>query len=227
MRFRMCFGRALILSGLLAAQAQVRATSSCYPTFQAKTTYKAGTTVSASIVEHTTEPCAPDLTYQADKKTSLCNADGTRPVAIMRTYNYRCVDGSMSLYCQQGWAFDPASLYGHLAWEKLDECHVSISSSFPPSAGKRWSKTHSNLFARFHICWTHGCLDNRARPPCFPIHGAKVTAVQRNTIATTTVSAPIRRTTILAIWSAYPCQLPNDRTERARSINVKIRGSTS
>ncbi|EJK50434.1 hypothetical protein THAOC_30598, partial [Thalassiosira oceanica] len=90
---------------------------------RAETTYTAGTTVSASFVEHTTEPCAPDLTYQADKKTSLCNADGTRPVAITRTYNYRCVDGPKSFYCQQGWAFDPASLYGHVAWEKLEECY--------------------------------------------------------------------------------------------------------
>ena len=103
--------------------------SSCYPTFKAETTYTAGTTVSSSIVEHTTEPCTPDLTYQAAHKTSLCNADGTRPVAITRTYNYRCVDGSMSLYCQQGWAFGPASLYGHVAWEKLDECYVSPRDS--------------------------------------------------------------------------------------------------
>ena len=123
MRFCKCFGRAVILSGLFAAQ--VESAPSCYPTFKAETTYTAGTTVSSSIVEHTTEPCTPDLTYQAAHKTSLCNADGTRPVAITRTYNYRCVDGSMSLYCQQGWAFGPASLYGHVAWEKLDECYVS------------------------------------------------------------------------------------------------------
>ncbi|EJK77924.1 hypothetical protein THAOC_00210, partial [Thalassiosira oceanica] len=116
-----CFSRALILPGLLAAQ--VQATPSCYPTFQAETYYKAGTTVSASIVEHTTEPCAHDLRNQADNKSSLCNADGTRPVAITRTYNYRCVDGPYSFYCQQGWAFDPASLYGHVAWEKLEECY--------------------------------------------------------------------------------------------------------
>ncbi|EJK64804.1 hypothetical protein THAOC_14425 [Thalassiosira oceanica] len=116
-----CFSRAFILPGLLAAQ--VQATPSCYPTFQAETNYKAGTTVSASIVEHTTEPCAPDLENQADNSSSLCNADGTRPVAITRTYNYRCVDGPNSFYCQQGWAFDPASLYGHVAWEKLEECY--------------------------------------------------------------------------------------------------------
>ncbi|EJK43856.1 hypothetical protein THAOC_37659, partial [Thalassiosira oceanica] len=118
------FSRALILSGLFVAQ--VQPTPSCYPTFQAEqaeTNYKAGTTVSASIVEHTTEPCAPDLRNQADNKSSLCNADGTRPVEITRTYNYRCVDGPKSLYCQQGWAFDPASLYGHVAWEKLEECY--------------------------------------------------------------------------------------------------------
>ncbi|EJK69004.1 hypothetical protein THAOC_09783 [Thalassiosira oceanica] len=167
-----CFGRALILSVLFVAQ--VQATSSCYATFQAKTTYKAGSTVSASIVEHTTEPCAPDLTHQADNRTSLCNADGTRPVAITRTYNYRCVDGPKSLYCQQGWAFDPASVYGHVAWEKLEECSV--------------------------------------------------TAVQPNTIATTTVSAHIHRTTIPATWLAYPFQLPNERMERTRSTVVKIKG---
>ncbi|EJK67365.1 hypothetical protein THAOC_11612, partial [Thalassiosira oceanica] len=121
MRFYKCFGRALISSGLFATH--VQATSSCYPTFKAKPDYKAGTTVSASIVEHTTEPCAPDLTNQAINKSSLCNADGTRPVAITRTYNYRCVDGESSLFCQQGWAFDPASLYGPVAWEKLEECY--------------------------------------------------------------------------------------------------------
>ena len=128
-RFCKCFGRALIMSGLFAAQ--VPASPSCYPTFKAETTYKAGTNVSASIVEHTTEPCAPDLTHQTDNSTSLCNSDGTRPVAITRTYNYRCVDGPMSLYCQQGWAFDPASLYGHDVWEKLEECHVSLGDSSP------------------------------------------------------------------------------------------------
>ena len=122
-----CYGRVLILTGLFVAQ--VQATPSCHPTFKAETSYKAGTTVSASIVEHTTEPCAPDRTYQAGNKTSLCNADGTRPVAITRTYNYRCVDGSMSLYCGQGWAFDPASLYGQVAWEKLEECYVSLRDS--------------------------------------------------------------------------------------------------
>ena len=123
MRFNRCFGHALIPSILFAAQ--VQATPSCYPTFQAETKYQAGTTVSASIVEHATEPCTYDLTHQADNKTSLCNADGTRPVVITRTYNYRCVDSPNSLYCRQGWAFDPASLYGHVAWEKLDECYVS------------------------------------------------------------------------------------------------------
>ncbi|EJK51821.1 hypothetical protein THAOC_28974, partial [Thalassiosira oceanica] len=97
---------------------------------EAETTYTAGTSVSSSFVEHTTEPCAPDLTYQADKKTSLCNADGTRPVAITRTYNYRCVDGPKSLYCRQGWAFGPASLYGHDAWERLEECY-NESALFP------------------------------------------------------------------------------------------------
>ncbi|EJK52810.1 hypothetical protein THAOC_27881, partial [Thalassiosira oceanica] len=125
MSYHKCFGRALILSGLFAVQVQ---TTPCSPTFKAETTYTAGTTVSASFVEHTTEPCAPDLTHQANNKTSLCNADGTRPVAITRTYNYRCVDGPESLYCQQGWAFDPASLYGHVAWEKLEECYVSLIS---------------------------------------------------------------------------------------------------
>ena len=89
MRCSKCFGHALILSGLAA---QVQATPSCYPTFMAKTTYEAGTTVSASIVEHTTEPCTPDPTYQAANKTSLCNADGTRPVAITRTYNFDTMD---------------------------------------------------------------------------------------------------------------------------------------
>ncbi|EJK76354.1 hypothetical protein THAOC_01887 [Thalassiosira oceanica] len=118
-----CFSRALILPGLFAAQ--VQATPSCYPTFQAETYYKAGTTVSASIVDHTTEPCTSDLRNQADNNSS-CNADGTRPVAITRTYNYRCVDGPYSFYCQQGWAFDPASLYGHVAWEKLEECYTAL-----------------------------------------------------------------------------------------------------
>jgi len=127
MRCHKCFGRALILSGLFAAQVQ---TTPCSPTFKAETTYAAGTTVSSSFVEHTTEPCAPDLTHQADNKTSLCNADGTRPVAITRTYNYRCVDGPKSLYCRQGWAFGPASLYGHVAWEKLEECY-SETALFP------------------------------------------------------------------------------------------------
>ncbi|EJK55026.1 hypothetical protein THAOC_25287, partial [Thalassiosira oceanica] len=121
MRFYKCFGRALILSDLFATH--VEATSSCYPAFRAKPDYKAGATVSASIVEHMTEPCAPDLTNQANNKSSLCNADGTRPLAITRTYNYRCVDGPSSLFCQQGWSFDPASLYGQVAWEKLEECY--------------------------------------------------------------------------------------------------------
>ena len=139
MRFCKCFGRAVILSGLFAAQ--VESAPSCYPTFKAETTYTAGTTVSSSIVEHTTEPCTPDLTYQAAHKTSLCNADGTRPVAITRTYNYRCVDGSMSLYCQQGWAFGPASLYGHVAWEKLDECYVSLRDSPTHRTRKRFDNS--------------------------------------------------------------------------------------
>ena len=136
-----CYGRVLILTGLFVAQ--VQATPSCHPTFKAETSYKAGTTVSASIVEHTTEPCAPDPTYQAVNKTSLCNADGTRPVAITRTYNYRCVDGPKSLYCQQGWAFDPASLYGHVAWEKLEECYVSLGNS-PAHRTRRRSTTHDS-----------------------------------------------------------------------------------
>ena len=115
--------------------------SSCYPTFKAETTYTAGTTVSSSIVEHTTEPCTPDLTYQAAHKTSLCNADGTRPVAITRTYNYRCVEGPKSFYCQQGWAFGPASLYGHVAWEKLDECYVSLRDSPTHRTRKRFDNS--------------------------------------------------------------------------------------
>ena len=144
MRCSKFVGRTLILSGLIAAQ--VQATPSCYPTFQAKTTYEAGTTVSASVVEHTTEPCTPDLAYQAGNKTSLCNADGTRPVAITRTYNYRCVDGPKSLYCRQGWAFDPASLYGHVAWEKLDECYVSLRDSPAHRTRKRSaSQTHRSF----------------------------------------------------------------------------------
>ena len=123
------------------------------------------------FVEHATEPCTYDLTHQADNKTSLCNADGTRPVVITRTYNYRCVDSPNSLYCRQGWAFDPASLYGHVAWEKLEECYVSLGTY----------STHRTrqLITLRSFLYMYGCLDRRTRLPCFPTPGEQVADAQR------------------------------------------------
>ena len=69
----------------------------------------------------------------------------------------------MSLYCQQGWAFGPASLYGHVAWEKLDECYVSLRDSPTHRTRKRFD--NSLLIARFDIVWMLGSQNESALFP--------------------------------------------------------------
>ncbi|EJK76968.1 hypothetical protein THAOC_01236, partial [Thalassiosira oceanica] len=118
-----------LMAGALSTAILERALSAkvegCHVRYIPGSSYASGDTVSAPVVETSTEACNPDAPG--------CGPDGRRSVSTSVTHNFECRGGPGGQFCSQA-GFNPSGVHWGIAWKKLWPCTDNVAAVDPTAA---------------------------------------------------------------------------------------------